>query len=85
MKKIIFILVIGLSSCQKNCYKFVITTTTTSYWSGTSNPTVTRVTQCGLTAREAKKANTLLNSKSSTGFGKQQVTVETTSTYSIEP
>lgn len=85
MKKIIFILVIGFSSCQKNCYKFVVTTTTTSYWSGTSNPITTRVTQCGLTAREAKKANALLNSTSSTGIGKQLVTVNTTSTYSIEP
>jgi hypothetical protein len=85
MKKIIFILVIGLSSCQKNCYKFVVTTITTSYWNGIGNPTTTRVTQCGLTAREAKKANALLNSTSSTGLGKQQVTVKTTSTYSIEP
>jgi hypothetical protein len=84
MKKLIFILVIGLSSCQKNCYKFIITTTTTS-WGGSSNPTTTRVTQCGLTAREAKKANALLNSSSSTGVGKQLVTVKTTSTYSIEP
>lgn len=84
MKKIIFLLVIGLSSCQKNCYKFIITTTTTS-WGGTSNPTVTRVVQCGLTAKEAKKANELLNTTSSTGVGKQLVTVKTTSTYSIEP
>ena len=84
MKKIIFILVIGLSSCQKNCYKFIVTTTTTT-WSGSGNPTYTRVTQCGLTAREAKRANSLLNVTSSTGIGKQQVTVKTTSTYSIEP
>jgi hypothetical protein len=84
MRTIIFILVIGLSSCQKNCYKFIVTTTTTT-WSGSGNPTTTRVTQCGLTAREAKKANALLNSTSSTGVGKQQVTVTTTSTYFLEP
>lgn len=84
MKGLILILAITLTSCQKNCYKFTITTTTTT-WSGSSNPQTTTVVKCDLTSRQAKKVNQGLESTASTGIGKQKVTVETTSSYYIEP
>ena len=84
MKAIILILAITLTSCQKNCYKFLITTTTTT-WGGSSNPQTTTVTKCGLTSRQAKKVNQGLESTASTGVGKQKVTVKTTSSYFIQP
>ena len=68
-----------LTACEKACYKFNVTTVTTSKYS--SQTDVTNITKCDLTAKEAKKTANGLESTATSGTGNNKVTVTTTCSY----
>jgi hypothetical protein len=85
MKKAIILLTIivaTLTSCEKSCYQFNITTNTVSKYNESTD--ITYVKKCDLTAREARKVADGMASTATTGVGNNKVTVTTTCTYYIK-
>jgi hypothetical protein len=87
MKKSIILLTIivaTLTSCEKSCYRFIVTSKTTTYNNYNDKTTTSYITQCDLTARKARKVSEGMTNTASTGVGKQLVTVETTVMYHLQ-
>jgi hypothetical protein len=85
MKKAIILLTIivaTLTSCEKSCYQFNITTNTVSKYNESTD--ITYVKKCDLTARQARKVADSMESTATTGVGSQKITVTTTCTYYIK-
>jgi hypothetical protein len=87
MKKAIILLTIivaTLTSCEKSCYQFNVTSKTTTYNNYNDKTTTSIIKQCDLTARKARKVAEGMTNTVRTGVGKQLVTVETTVMYHIQ-
>ena len=85
MKRLLLLLLItiSLTSCEKSCYRFIVTSKTTTYNNYNDKTTTSYITQCNLTARKARKVSEGMTNTVRTGVGKQLVTVETTCMYMI--
>lgn len=72
-----------LTSCEKNCYKFRCTNTTTTSNGGSQPSSTTIIDKCDLTSKDSKNIVKAMNGTASTTINGTTVTVKTSCSASV--